>query len=738
VAFTGAKRLSTLSLVAIGLFVTLAMIVASGSTAPIVTRAKNAVNDSTLRASQRVYDPATPVHIVDIDEASLGLYGQWPWPRPYLATLTEKLFQHGAIVVGFDILFIEPDRTAGGMGTLPAAGSDAPLRIPDTPPEDHDARFAQAIGSGPTVLGIAGASIGTIPTVGAGISFSGTAPNDALTRYPAALENLPQLAAPAAGIGSVSLGRLEDGIVRSVPAVTDMSGVLVPAFALELLRVAQGAGGYVLKTAQGSGELSGGTSQTVAIRVGSVEIPLSADGKIRVNFAGASQRPVTSAGQVLQVEGINPDLANAVAGKIVIIGSSAQALFDIRATPLDTQVPGVMIHAELIEQVAAGAFITTPDWTRGAEVLAIAVVGLMMTLALIANRPVLAIGTAIGIAGISFTGASWAFSQLGYLLNPIFPTLTALLVLLPGASIGFLLKERARAAVRSQFSYFLPKDLVDEIADDPSATLTPKGAVRDLTILFADMRQFTTLTEKMPPDDVVRYVNVFLGTVSDALVTSGATIDKFMGDAVMAFWNAPLENPDHRADALQAITAVEAAIRDVNTTLPSSGLPPIDVAIGVNTGSASVGLMGSKDRLSYTCVGDSVTLAARLEGLTRIYGVGNCVSSATLADIPVSLCAVELDVVAVKGRTEAEPVFTIAVNDTTTQAVSQALLEARHHYMKRDWDQAETSFAALSGMSLNDRSLAPLAREYLNRISGFRSTPPSDDWSGAAQAVTKR
>lgn len=732
------KRLSSVLLICIGLAVTLAMIVVSGLNAPLVTNAREAVSDAFLRASPRQYDPATPVHLIDIDEASLAVYGQWPWPRPYLATLTEKLFDHGAIVVGYDILFAEPDRTASAVGAVPGAGSGNALVVPKTPPDDHDLRFAQSLAMGPTVLGISGANAGAAPDLKAGVSTTGAVPSRALTSFPGTLQNLPALTAPAAGVGSVSLGRLNDGIVRSVPAVTEMGGVLVPAFALELLRVAQGAGGYVLKTTDGSGEVSGGPAQAVAIRVGAAEIPLSGDGHVRVNYSGSKVRPVTSAARLLQVEGIDEALADAIAGKIIIVGSSAQALFDIRATPIEAQVPGMSIHAELIEQVAAGQFLTRPDWARGLEVLAIAVTGLIMTLALLAERPVLGVSAGIILATASVLGSAWAFSAHGQLLSPIFPVLTALLVLLPGASVALLLKERARAAVRARFSYFLPADLVDEIADDPSATLTPKGADRELTVFFADMRQFTTLTEKMPPADVVRYVNVFLGTVSDVLVASGATIDKFMGDAVMAFWNAPLEVPDHRNAALGAIAAVENAIANINADLPAQGLPLIDIAIGINTGIASVGLMGSKDRLSYTCVGDSVTLAARLEGLTRMYGVGNCVADATLIDLPDTQVAIELDVVAVKGRSEAARVYTVVQKTADTELVARKLAEARSHYLARRWDEAEIGFQSIGVLSLQGRALATLAAEYLNRIATFRQNPPVSDWAGAAQATSKR
>jgi adenylate cyclase len=459
---------------------------------------------------------------------------------------------------------------------------------------------------------------------------------------------------------------------------------------------------------------------------------------VRVNYAGPRAERATSAAAVLQTAGVSPALGEKLSGRIVIVGSSAQALFDIRATPLDAQAPGVSIHAEVIEQVAAGLYLQRPDWARGLEVAAIGIVGLLLTLALLTERPVLGLLTAALLSLISILGAACAFANAGLLLNPIFPVLTSVFIFLPGASIGFLVKERARRAVRSRFAYFLPSDVVDEIADDPNASLTPTGADRELTIFFADMRGFTSATETMSPSDVVRYVNAFLSAVSDALVASGATIDKFMGDAVMAFWNAPLENAAHRADALRAIGRVEAAVREANQRLPEQGLPGIDIAIGVNTGLASVGLMGSKDRLSYTCIGDSVTLAARLEGLTRRYNVGNCVAGATLRDLPEGIEAIELDLIAVKGRATAETVFTVAPASDETAAASAQIAAARERYLARDWDGAEAAFHALAEGRLNGRSLSTLAQEYLGRIAEFRATPPPADWIGGAVATEKR
>ena len=720
----------------IGVGMCLVALLLSAANFPIFTRALDAIHDAYAQAAPRTYDPQTPVHIIDIDDAALELYGQWPWPRSYMATLTDKLFQHGAIVVGFDVLFSSPDRTGAERADVPPLGSPAPLRTPETPAGETDLAFSEALKLGPTVLSLAGAQRGRLTPMKAGIAISGPVP-EGLVQFPSMLVSQPVLSEAADGLGSVSFGRTSDGIIRALPAVTEIGGQLVPAFGLEVLRVAQGAGGYVLRTTDASGEVSGGRSDTVALKVGAAEVPLSPGGLLRLNYAGATPERLTSAGVVLQTDGIDPDLEAKIAGRIVLVGSSAPALFDIRNTPLGEQVAGVEIHAELIEQIIAGAYLNRPDWARGLEVVVVLLIGGLLTWTLVADRAVLALGCAILSGTGAVVASGWAYSAHGLLFDPIFPVLTAFLIALPGTGLGLYLKERARRRVRDRFAYFVPSAMVDDIADDPDTRLTPKGIDRELTVIFADLRGFTTITERMDPADVVRYVNAFLSTVSDTLTASGATIDKFMGDAVMAFWNAPLDRGTHREDALTAALQVETAIANLNATLPAQNLPKMDVAIGVNTGLAYVGLMGSKDRLTYTCVGDSVTLAARLEGLTRLYGVNNCVSASTLATMPETLCAIELDLIAVKGRAKAEPVFTVLPQGERTLTLSRQVASAREAFLARDWDSAATEFTSLGREQLAGRPLAPLADVYLSRIEGYRVSPPPADWDGRAEATSK-
>lgn len=702
---------------------------------------RDLVFDSYQQISPRPRDPASPVHIIDIDEASLAEYGQWPWPRTHLARLTDRLYAHGAVAIGFDILFPEWDRTSPdrvaeswrlGGNAAERALADALAGMPS-----HDALFAAALARGPAVLAVAGAAAGAAPALKAGVAVTGAWP-DRLPRFAGALQNIPPLGDAATGIGAISLTGSADGVVRTVPLILGMGDRLVPALSVELLRVAQGAGGHVLRTTQASGEIGGPGVSAVRLRTGALDIPLEQDGHFRVHFAGQSPDRFTPVGRVLSGDGHDADLAARVAGRIVLIGASAQGLYDIRATPLDPAIPGVVVHAEVLEQIIAGHHILRPDWMPGVEVLLIALGCGIVARLLLRDRPLRALVAVLVLSGGAAVAGPVLFAQARLLFDPLAVALAPVLLFLPGAAAGLIAKERARRAIRARFAHFVPDDLLAQIEVDPDRSLTPQGSERVLTVMFIDMAGFSTATEGMAPDRVVTLVNAFLTEVSNSLLQHRATIDKFMGDAVMAFWNAPIPQPDHAARALGSLVALRDAAARASAALVAQGLPPISVRIGVNTGPASIGLMGSSARLSYTCLGDSVNLAARLEGLTRLYGVWNCAGPDSLSDLPAGLVALPLDRISVKGFRRAVDVATILPETTPgLPEVAACLSDARAAYAARDWDRAEQSFQRLAALPLDGCDCATLAGLYLSRLADWRLHPPPPDWDGSHKATSK-
>lgn len=711
------------------------------ATAPLPVKiVRNAVFDAYQRVSPRERDKVTPVHVIDIDEASMQQLGQWPWPRTYIAELTDRLFALGAISVGYDVLFSEPDRTSPeiivhSLQRFPRGqsfGTSVPVGV------GHDAQLAKSFEGKPVVISIAGAPDGAVPSPKAGISYTGARPDSAIVSFPGALAPLPELAQAASGLGAISLGSADDGISRSVPMIVRMGDNLMPSLSAELLRVAQGAGSHILKTSEASGEISGGSARLVAMRTGGAEYPLDGNGELRLHFTGVTEGRMTPAHLVLGGGDLTP-LQAKIAGRIILVGSSAQGLFDLHATPLNEKVPGVLLQADVLEQILSNRFLTRPDWMPGLELLLCILAGLLVTFLCTRDRPMAAL---IGIAIVSVGGAfgGWqAFVLKGILFDPSPMIFGGLIVLLPGSALGLIGKERMRQSIRSRFAYFVPEALVDQIAADPGNTLTPQGSSREMTVMFVDMRRFSTVTEKMTPEDVVRLLNRYLGAVSDAMIAQGATIDKYIGDAVMAFWNAPIDQKQHRQRALDTIFGIEETVAQANLVLKAEGLPEVGIGLGVNTGPAFVGLMGSRDRLSYTCVGDSVTQAARFEGLTRLYGTTNCVGADTVIDLPPAIQAVKLDDVVVKGRKTPVALYTVyKLDDDAFGKAANALTAARDAYLSQDWPTALNSLDELADIQVTGFDTGILATLYRDRIEQFKVHPPPEVWDGTYIADRKR
>ena len=724
----------------VGIAVTVVMVLLYATEPLVLQQARAALQDGYQRAAPRESTPDTPVHIVDIDEAALREFGQWPWPRTYLAELTDRLFDLGAVTIGYDILFAEPDRTS------PSAMAENWGRFAPTTPlvfdslamlPDHDTALADMLASGPTVLAVAGAEEGTPPDPKAGIAYTGRLPETALTAYPGALSPIALLTEGSSGIGGISLMAGSDGITRSVPMVALYDGQILPSFTAELLRVAQGAGSHILRTTEASGQVSGGAVLPVAMRTGVLDYPLDAQGHFRIHFSAGRDDRTTPVTEILSKAPDIDALTARIAGKIVLVGSSAQALFDIRATPLSPEVPGVQLHADILEQIIAEEFLYRPDWFRGLEVVLIAIVGLVVTGFAARERPLFGLVAAATSVCALLLGGWLAFTKAGLILNPFEAALTAIAVYLPATTISVFGKERARRRIRERFGHFLQREVVDQIASTPDETLTPSGAERDLTVMFVDMRRFSTLSEKMAPEDVVRMLNIYLSAATDALVASGATIDKFMGDAIMAFWNAPLPQKDHAQRAARAVFDVERAMRECAGRLRAAGLPAVEARVGVNTGPAYVGLMGSEERLNYSCVGDSVTLAARFETLTRQYGVINLLGEDTSRQVPEEYLAVPIDRVVVKGRSAAATVSTLLPRTPETMAFAEILADLRAAYQAKDWPRARSCCRTLSRQSVEGVDASLLAKLYETRIELVSRRELPSDWDGNYEALAE-
>jgi adenylate cyclase len=627
---------------------------------PELSRLRDLAFDGYQRLKPRVYKPDTPVRIVDIDEEALAEYGQWPWPRTIVARLVDKLTDQGAAVIAFDVVFAEPDRSSISRMVRDLVAYTDPDTVQKLAAaiQDNDQVLADAMAHSKVVLGfgfdIKGAS--TPPRQLHGIAFAGDNPVQFLPLQRGSVKAIPILEAAAKGNGSVNTD-LESVVIRRVPMLfrlPDQEGVF-PALSIEALRVAQDAKSYVIKSSGASGEEAFGVrSGIVAIKTGDLEVPTDARGRMALYDTGHRSERYVSALAVLK-DAVPKDK---IEGQVIFVGTSAIGLKDMRSTPADDSVPGVEVHAQLAEQMLEQEFLARPDFADGAEFLYLAVIGLLLVILLprlsaMRMAVVAAIFIAIGLAVPWF-----AFSQYDLLFDPIYPPATLAAIYVSGTALAFMRTERERAAIRGAFGLYLSPDVVERLARHPEL-LQLGGEQREITVMFTDVRGFTRISEQFDPHGLTRFMNRFLTPMTDVVLRNGGTIDKYMGDAIMAFWNAPLAVEGHAARACDTALAMQRQLHELNEELRAEAEAagrehiPLAIGIGLNTGNASVGNFGSMQRFTYSCLGNDVNLASRLEGQCKTYRVGIVIGDKTRLQVP-DYATLELDLVMLKGKTEPE------------------------------------------------------------------------------------
>jgi adenylate cyclase len=731
-----------------GLAVTALLFVVQIAHLGFATEIGNLVFDVYQRTTPRPYEPV-PVRVVDIDDATLAKLGQWPWPRTDVAHLTKILADAGAASIAYDMLFSEPDRTSPAhiaqiLRTSPGAKGDY-NDIAALP--DHDKLLGQTFAQTPSVTGyvLTREANGVRPTLKAGFAISGTASTASLPAYQGAIVPLASIDAGAHGSGFFSLLGGSDGIVRAIPLVAriDDQDQLFPSLSVEALRVAQGAGSITVKTTTGSGETAGGESGIVALKIGAFEIPTTRAGELWMYYTAPRPQRIVPAWKILQGEISPAEMKNLFAGAIVIVGSGALGLQDLVSTPVSDRELGAVVHAEAIEQMILGRFLERPDWAEGLERALLLLLGIVMSFAL-APLGAMRGGIVAIIAFLGTTAGSWAAFRYGHLLlDPTFPAIGVVGAYIATTAFSFYREERERAYIRSAFDHFLSPALVERIARDPGQ-LELGGEERDMTVMFCDIRSFSRISEKLTPRQVISFLNDFLSPLTDVLLARSATIDKFIGDAILAFWNAPLTDPDHHRNAAYAALSMVERLKDMNHDYPQMpgkvwpGL--VKIGIGMNSGPCFVGNIGSAQRLNYSLIGDTVNLASRIEGLTKNYGVPIALGSELAARLK-DFALIELDLVRVVGRDTPETLFALMglperVADGAFRQMAATQSEMLTAYRAQDWDGAESALVKISP-HVEAFGLQKLVALYAERIATYRMAPPPSDWDGVYQALSK-
>jgi len=692
---------------------------------------RNGLFDLYQRAAPRLYDPDLPVRIIDIDDVSLTRIGQWPWSRQTMAELVERLAEKGAAAIAFDMVFAEPDRLdPTAVAALLPEGVREQVKAAIAGLEGNDARFARDIAVTHAVLGVVLSDDGGSRAYPAkwGIAAAGDDPAAFLPRFSAAVVPLPGLADAAAGMGALNWLPDRDQVVRRVPVLLALNGKPVPSLSAEALRVAQGASTYVVRSSNASGETGFGTKSGItAVRIGAVEVPTDAYGEVRVRYGYSDPRRFLPAFQVLE----DSIAADQIEGRIILVGTSAAGLKDTRATPLEPAVPGVEIQAQVIEQMLTGARLVRPDWARGAEMVLAGVLGLALAFAL-PRVPAVAAGAA-GLAVLAAIAAgSWfAFTRADLLLDPMTPGTAVVAVYLFGVLALYRDEQKQKRWVREVFGRFVSPKVAERLAEHPER-LVLGGETRRLTILFCDLRDFTTLSETMDAQALTRFMNAYLTPMTEVVLAHGGTIDKYIGDAIMAFWNAPMDDPDHARNAVDCALAMSARLDQLNASWRAAAeaegrrFLQVRCGVGLATGDCCVGNLGSDQRLEYSALGDDVNLASRIEGATKGLGADILVSEATRAEAP-GLPFLEADVIQLKGKSAPSRLFLVAGDAAFAASTDWTDLHARHSRLMAAAAAGEDG-AALDLARMLEESGPPRLRRFYAHMAErcrARSGPPA-------------
>ncbi|MGH6940202.1 CHASE2 domain-containing protein [Hypericibacter sp.] len=729
---------------------------------PGIERLRNLVFDSYQRFHPRPYADAG-VTIVDIDEESLAQIGQWPWPRSKLAELVTKLGQQGANAVALDIILAEPDRT--GPQNLIRLWSDSPdlaalrgmmLNLPDP-----DQALAEALAAGPTVVAFALVnepvpSSGLLPMPHMpGVTRAGDDAIRFVPRFSEAVRALPIFEEAAHGYGAVNTVPDSDGTIRRLPLLFAYGDNIVPGFTAETLRVFLDSTTYQAKASHANNVFEFTQNGVSLIRIagknGKVIVPTEENGSILLYDTGTQPNRFVPAWRVFDG---SADTSR-IAGHIILVGSTTEGLKDLRSSPLSSTMSGVEVNAQILEQLLTGTYLKRPFWASEVEIVFLLLFG--SALIIIARRFTAIGGAVVGFLGSAAAiGASWfAFTRYGWLVDPIFPVAVATVLYMTTTFLGYLKTEGEKRFIRDVFSQMMSPILVEKLASQPEP---PKlgGELRDLTVMFSDLQGFTSIAEGLAPQDLTRLINRFMTPMARVIQDDHAgTIDKFMGDAIMAFWNAPLDVPDHPRRAVEAALGMREALLAINAELAreaaEKGEGPMGLAfgIGINTGPCSVGYMGSEQRKAYTTIGDAVNLASRLEGLTRLYGVDCVLGDSTAQAVQPAAGAVpafallEVDLVRVKGKQRPEPVHALIGDGSQAASGLFQTLAALHRtmiqaYRAQNWDGAAAALAQLHHETERHfPRLMPLYALYDRRVAGYRLAPPAQPWDGVYDALGK-
>jgi adenylate cyclase len=694
----------------------------------LVTELQERTFDAYQRIKPRAYADY-PVRIADIDDASIEAFGQWPWSRARLAALTNRLAELSAAVVTYDMLFPETDRTnpahiAQELGDGGSAEAKAAATMLAALP-GHDQAFAEALGKTSSVLGFASTSDANDirPPVKSGLAFVGVEPTKVLPPFRGAIVSLPALTDAAAGVGGLNLSaRDRSGIVRRFPMLSSDGDHVYPGLAAEALRVAQQQKGITVRGTGASGESDTGRAALLDMRIGDFRIPLTEDGEMWVYYDHNRPERYVSVKDIMD-PAKEAEVKPKIEGCLMLVGTSAAGLQDLRATTLGETVPSAAIHAQILEQILAQDFITRPDWADGLEIVMTFAMGAFVAIMLLSFGAQYSL-VAGAIALVLAVAGSWfGFSQFRVLIDPIYPSLATVLTYVAVERVLHVASDKEKKFARQAFGQYLAPELLARLEASPQA-MQLGGEDRDITIMFMDVRGFTPISEQMTATELVAFINTLLAPLSDAIQSELGTIDKYIGDSIMAFWNAPLDIADHTARACRAALKMREVVHGLNGSdafgFASRGFEDatVRIGIGLNAGFACVGNMGSAKRFNYSAMGDVVNVAARIESATKSFGVDILVSEEVARAAP-GMAFLEGGEILLKGKSQPSKLLVLVGDEQFAQSTEftelvrmhDNLLKCIHGASHQDGTQLITACRALAPPAL--QGLYDVLRERL-------------------------
>ena len=714
---------------------------------PFVKQLENWTYDARLNFT-RIDTIDHRIVIVDIDENSLAEVGRWPWSRDKLGTLVNNLFNHYEVdVAGFDIVFAEKDESSGlekferlARTSLKNDSEYLQALAEIRPSLLHDEIFAESLIGKNIIMGYyfktnlqEGESgvTGLLPPALAKMDaqWSERLPINKAVGYGGNLEILQASAKSGGYFDNPFVDG--DGVFRRVPLVQSYEGYLFASLALAIAQGSLNAEGIQLSV-ETEGTKGGKEYYALeAINIADHTIPVDANGAVFVPYRGIQGSfPYIPAHEVLSRE-TNP---LALKDKIVLIGTSAPGLLDLRSTPVQNIYPGVEVHANIISGILDDRIKHKPAWTVGYEFVLLIVLAISMGLILPMVSPALAAVTTAAISGAVMAGTFVAWNS-NLILPLASPMLLIILLFMMHMSYGFFIESRGKRQLANLFGHYIPPELVDEMSESLEE-FSLEGENREMTVLFSDVRGFTGISEGMDPKELTQLMNALLTPMTRVIHKNRGTIDKYMGDAIMSFWGAPITDSEHARHALYAALEMMDELKIMQADFKQRGWPEVNIGIGLNTGNMNVGNMGSEFRMAYTVLGDAVNLGSRLEGLTKNYGVNIIVSESTKNAIP-EFAFRDLDLVRVKGKNEPVAIFEPLghKNDLEKSVTSEltSYKKALMNFRAQSWDKAELDFFNLT-RSNPERFLYQV---YMDRITHYRNEPPGEDWDGVYTHTTK-